>query len=48
MSQVFHDKMPQIYDKMQQLFWNASISLQNTTVVTKCDVYYKVRWYTPL
>ena len=27
------------------LLENATVLLQNTTVITKCDVYYKTRWY---
>ena len=33
---------------MRQLFQNAMILLQNVTVITKCDVYYKLRQYTYL
>ena len=35
--------MWQFHLKMQQLLQNATILLQNVTVVTKCDVYYKMR-----
>ena len=31
------------YYKMQQLLQNAAILLQNTTVITKCDIYYKMQ-----
>ena len=31
--------------KMEQLLQNAAILLQNATVIRKCDVYYKMRWY---
>ena len=31
---------------MQQLLQNATILLQNVTVITKCNVYYKLRQYT--
>ena len=31
---------------MQQLLQIAMILLQNVTVITKCDVYYKLRQYT--
>ena len=34
--------------KMQQLLQNAAILLQNGTVITKCDVCYKISWYKPL
>ena len=33
------------YYKMRQLLQNAAILLQNATVITKCDVYYKLRQY---
>ena len=39
-------KMRQVfYFKMRQLLQNVTILLQNTTVITKCDVYYKLRQY---
>ena len=31
------------YYKMRQLLQIATILLQNVTVITKCDVYYKLR-----
>ena len=43
-----YNKMRQFYWKMRQLFQNAMILLQNVTVITKCDVYYKLRQYTYL
>ena len=39
MRQVFYYKMRQLYYNMQQLLENAAILLQNTTVITTCDVY---------
>ena len=33
----------QFYHKMQQLLQNAMILLWNAPVITKCDVYYKMR-----
>ena len=30
---------------MQQLLQIVRNLLQNATVITKCDVYYKLRWY---
>ena len=38
-------KMRQFYYKMRQLLKIAMILLQNATVITKCDVYYKLRQY---
>ena len=38
----------QFYYKMRQLIKNETISLQNATVITKCDVYYKMRRYMSL
>ena len=43
--QGFYYKMRQFYDKMRQLL--QTILLQNATVITKCDVYFKLRQYTP-
>ena len=37
--------MRQFYHKMQQLFQTATILLQNKTVITKCDAYYKLAQY---
>ena len=48
MRQLFYYKMRQIYYKMRQLLQIATILLQNSTVFTKCDVYYKLRQYTIL
>ena len=41
----FYYKMRQFYYKMQQLSQIVTILLQNATVITKCDVYYKLRQY---
>ena len=35
----------EVYYKMQQLVQIATTLLQNATVITKCDVYYKLRQY---
>ena len=43
--QIFYYKMRQFYYKMQQLLQIVTNLLQNATVITKCDVYYKLRWY---
>ena len=43
--QIFYYKMRQFYYKMQQLLQIVRNLLQNATVITKCDVYYKLRWY---
>ena len=43
--QVFNCKMRQFYFMLRQLFQNAPILLQNLTVITKCDVDYKMRCY---
>ena len=39
--------MRQFYYKRRQLLQNAMILLQNTTAITKCTIYYKMRRYTP-
>ena len=44
MRQVFYYKML-FYYKIRQLLQIATILLQNATVITKCDVYYKLRQY---
>ena len=38
-------KKLEYYYRMQRLLQNATILLQNATVITKCDVYYKLRQY---
>ena len=43
--QMFYYKMWQFYYKMQQLLQSASSFLQDVIVITKCDVYYKMRQY---
>ena len=48
MCQVFYYRMRQLYYKMQQLLQIATILLQNAAVITKCDVYYKLRQITYL
>ena len=45
MRQAFYYKMRQLYYKMQQLSQIATILLQNATVITKYDFYYKLRQY---
>ena len=45
MRQVFYNKMRWFYYKTRQLLQNAMILLQNATIITKCDVYYKMRQY---
>ena len=45
--QVFYHKMRQFYYKMRQLLQIATILSQNATVVTKYDIYYKLRQYKP-
>ena len=45
MLQGFYYKMRQIYDKMRQVL--QAILLQNATVITKCNVYYKLRQCIP-
>ena len=46
MQQLFYHKMRLFYYKIQQLLQIATTLLQNATVITKCDVYYKLRQYT--
>ena len=41
----FYYKMRQFYYKMRQLLQNAMILLQNATIITKYDIYYKLRQY---
>ena len=48
MRQVFYYKMRQFYDKMRQLLQVATILLENVTVITKSDVYYKMRQNTEI
>ena len=43
MRQVLYCEMWQFYYKMRQLLQIAMILSQNETVITKCDVYYKLR-----
>ena len=43
--EVYYQMCQFFYCKMQQLLQNATILLQDATVVTKCDVYYKLRQY---
>ena len=45
MRQVFYYKMRQFYYKLRQLLQIATILLQNAIVITKSDVYYKLRQY---
>ena len=50
MGQVFYYKMWQFYYKYWQLLQIATILSQNATVITRCDVHYKLRqhclwWY---
>ena len=45
MCQLFYYEMTQFYHNMQQLIQNAAILLDNVTVTTKCDVYYKMLRY---
>ena len=42
---TFYYKMRQFYYKMRQSSQIATTSLQNATVITKCDVYYKLWQY---
>ena len=39
---ILLDSVTEVY-KMQQLLQNATILLQNATVIMKCNVYYKLR-----
>ena len=43
--EVYYQMCQFFYYKMQQLLQNATILLQDAAVVTKCDVYYKLRQY---
>ena len=48
MRQVFYYKMRQFYYKMRQLLQIVTILLQNAKVITKCDVYDKLRQFKQL
>ena len=45
-TEVYYKMHQVFYYEMRQLLQNATILLQNATVVRKCDVYYKLRQYT--
>ena len=42
-TEVYYKMCQVFYFKMRQLLQNAMILLQNATVITKCDVYCKLR-----
>ena len=44
--QVVYYNMLQFCYKLRQLLQNALILLQNVTVISNYDVYYKMLWYT--
>ena len=44
-TEVYYKMRQGFYYKLRQLLQNATILLQNTTVITKCDVYHKLRQY---
>ena len=44
-TEVYYKMRQVFYYKMRQLLQIATILLQNATVITKCDVYYKLRQY---
>ena len=43
--EVYYKMCQVFYYKMRQLLQIATTLLQNATVITKCDVYYKLRQY---
>ena len=45
MRTVFYYKIPQFYFNLRQLLQSASILLENVTVITNCNVYYKMHQY---
>ena len=45
MRHAFYYNMRQCYYKMRELLQIPTILLQNATVITKGDVYYKLRQY---
>ena len=47
-TEVYYKMRQVFYYKMRQLLQNATILLQNATVITKCDIYYKLRQYNQL
>ena len=44
-TKVYYKMRQVFYYKMRKLLQKASISLQNETVTTKCDIYYKISRY---
>ena len=44
-TEVYYKMLKFFYYKMRQLLQIATTLLQNATVITKCDVYYKLRQY---
>ena len=42
-TEVYYKMRQVFYYKMRQLLQNVTILLQKATVITKCDVYYKLR-----
>ena len=45
-TEVYYKMHKVFYYKMQQLLQTVTILLQNATVITKCDVYYKLQHFT--
>ena len=45
-TEVYYKMRQSFYYKMWQLLQIVTTLLQNTTVITKCNVYYKLRQYT--
>ena len=46
MTEVYYKMCQVFYYKMQELLQNMATLLQNVTIITKCNVYYKLRQYT--
>ena len=44
-TEIYYKMRQVFYYKMRQLLQNATILLQNTTTITKCNVYCKLRQY---
>ena len=45
-TKIYYKMRELFYYKMRQVLQNAMILLQNATVITKSDVYYKICLYT--
>ena len=44
-AKVYYELCQVFHCKMRKLLQNMSILLQNAAIIIKCDIYYKMRWY---